>query len=246
MSRSFNGSTDVLNQGIAPLTAGPLTVCGWAWLDSTPAAATVYALGNNSASNPALLLDVVAGKSRLFIRDDAANQFAANGATAVTTTGWHHFLATVNSAQTASVIYLDGVSDGTGGGGTLTTWTLNRAAIGAYTIAGANGNFMPGKIAWISAWTAQLVQAEITSLAKGVSPLRIRPSALVSFSPVGLGSPDPDLMQRTRFTVTGTTIAANPPVQPPFAGIGGWRGAFKAAAAGTTFLSANLPLLGIG
>lgn len=85
-------------------------------------------------------------------------------------------------------------------------------------------------LADVAVWNAALTQAEISALARGLSPLRIRPGNLVALWPLAsnagyLNNIVANATAKT-LTLSGTApaIAADPPVQPWWPSIGGWRG----------------------
>lgn len=77
----------------------------------------------------------------------------------------------------------------------------------------------PGRLADAAFWNAALFAGEVAALARGVSPLRIRPTALLGYWPLfGVGSPEPDYSGNgNNGSITGSvTQADHAPVQAPF------------------------------
>lgn len=105
---------------------------------------------------------------------------ATTGTSGITTGVWYHGAAVYVSTSNRSV-FLDGAkfTNNT----SATPSGLARTTIGAFTAAGTIA-FFDGAIAEVGIWNAALADAEIASLAAGVSPLRIRPSALVLYVPL--------------------------------------------------------------
>lgn len=62
--------------------------------------------------------------------------------------------------------------------------------------------FYEGRIWEVAIWTVELTAAEILSLNKGVSPLKIRPESLLSYWPIlGRASPEPDIVGKRDATL---------------------------------------------
>lgn len=116
----------------------------------------------------------------------------------VSTGAWHHALCFQNG--TGSRVYLDGVAGGAAG----------AAAMGNHATSLAfGGNNFDGKIAEVAIWDVALVEAsEIPALAKGISPLLVRPQSLKGYWPIiGNVSPEPDLRNGNNATLTGSPTA---------------------------------------
>jgi hypothetical protein len=97
--------------------------------------------------------------------------------------------------------------------------------------------FWNGRIAEVAYWDVQLTDAEVTALANGVSPFRIRPADLHAYWKLhGLASPEPNCAttgDTRNLTLTGAPGQADhAPVATPFAGFMGWKGTISAVAAG--------------
>jgi hypothetical protein len=56
--------------------------------------------------------------------------------------------------------------------------------IGATIISAALANYMNGRVAEVGVWNVALTASEIESLASGISPLMVRPDALVFYAPM--------------------------------------------------------------
>jgi hypothetical protein len=151
----------------------------------------------------------------------ASTNFNGSEALALTSTSfvantWQHACGVFTSA-TSRAAYLNG-----GGVGTdttnLTPAGINRTFVGR--LSGADGSLfgsLNGAVAEAAIWSAALTAAEVASLAKGLSPLLIRPASLVCYWPIyGRQSPEPDWADGLPLTVNGTmTQAAHPRVYMP-------------------------------
>lgn len=117
-----------------------------------------------------------------------------------------------------------------GGSATETTLTapanINVTGIGSLTRSGNKGHFMGGDVAEAGVWNAALDAMEVAALAKGVSPVLVRPSKLVFYWP-GVRTAALDL-RGAPLTATNTpTVSDHPMIMRPKA----YRGYFAAAAA---------------
>jgi hypothetical protein len=90
---------------------------------------------------------------------------------------------------------------------------VSQTQIGA-RMAGAT--FANGTIAEVGVWNVALAAADFLALSKGISPLLVRPDALVAYWPlIGHASPEIDLRGRNELTVTGATQVAHPRIMYP-------------------------------
>jgi hypothetical protein len=98
----------------------------------------------------------------------------------------------------------------------ITPAGINRTLIGARILT-TPGAFADADIAECAAWNATLVQDEWAALAKGISPLLIRPDALLAYWPlIGRSSPEPDWVGGFDMTLTNSpTTAAHPRIIMP-------------------------------
>ncbi|HUY68593.1 MAG TPA: hypothetical protein VMV79_04765 [Alphaproteobacteria bacterium] len=139
--------------------------------------------------------------------------------TAAGTTAWQHLLLAYDASSPANdpVAYINGsavaMSSYSRASGTFVPgFSGNDFAIGnSY----ANTNLTwDGKIAEVALWNGVVLNAsEAAALAKGVSPLFMRPSALALYYPLtGLGSGEPDWgPSRFGATLTGTRFQPHAP-----------------------------------
>lgn len=233
MSRNFNGTTQYLSNTNAILAATPLTMACWFYSTNAAALQNLMEIGTDGTANHRFSLDANGSAAGDPIR--AGANTAAGLAVASTSTGyaintWQHACG-VWASTTDRKAYLNG-----GGEGTNTTSRvpagMNSTYIGARHNAAVD-TFIVGFIAEAAIWNAALNTSEIAALARGVSPLRIRPDNLKFYSPLfGVGSPEPDYIGGFHLTLNNApTQTDHAPVMPPFAYAQGWQGAFTAAAA---------------
>lgn len=125
-----------------------------------------------------------------------------SGGTGTIATGTWYSLTARLISSTSRDVWIDGVSSGSNAtSGTPTA----PVAIGI----GARAGVVPfsGSIADVGIWNVSLAQADIEALAAGVSPLLIRPDALLHYFPL-IDSGTLDLMAPAA-TVTGTLTKDN-------------------------------------
>lgn len=119
----------------------------------------------------------------------AKSSQTAVGATAVpvgglTSNRWYH-VAGVFETSTKRRCFVDGIS-GSENTSTMATFTgPNRVNAGCRLLSTfSTTERFNGKIAEIGVWTAVLTDIEIASLAKGISPAKVRPQSLEFYSPL--------------------------------------------------------------
>jgi Concanavalin A-like lectin/glucanases superfamily len=122
---------------------------------------------------------------------------------------WHHLLGVHRSSGNGQEFYLDGASAETGTSIVSNFYQYGGVALGAQP--GGNREFK-GRVAEWAVWDVVLTVAEIQSLAKGFSPLLVRPSALVYYAPASGGqSPEPDLVGGNSHVLNGNVTNAPGP-----------------------------------
>lgn len=112
---------------------------------------------------------------------DSAGFSVANGGTLDTN---QHHICCVSSGLTSHKIYVDGYLIDTDTNSTNPFNFINSLSIGAKNNKSSNQRYSSSDIANVSIWSAALTDAEITSLAKGFKPTRIRPQSLVFYAPL--------------------------------------------------------------
>lgn len=123
---------------------------------------------------------------------------------------WQHACARFVSATDRS-IFLDG---GSRGDETTSKTTTGHdiVAIG-YKDGSSDSQFLTGNLAEAAMWNVALSNDEVSLLAKGLSPLLMRPAALQMYAPLwGRGSPEPELIGGGGgFVVTGSGASLDHP-----------------------------------
>jgi hypothetical protein len=211
MARSFNGTSDII-KSTTPFTTATNSITLAAWFNRTGGTSGIQIIFINGSgqSNDGYCI-VASNADGKFYGIISGVAFMSGSATYSTNT-WHHGLITADGASPPNWgLYFDGVN--IGGRGPSTASTPTAVSAGAES---ASGNFFPGNVADAAVWTATLTQLEITALASGVRPNRIRPRSLAGWWPLdGLRSPEPDLSGFVHNgTLTGTAAAFGPPFAP--------------------------------
>jgi hypothetical protein len=180
-------SSQFLSMPSAPVASGPLTMACWFRTSNVTNTLSLICINDTATNNHHCLL------LRGDIAGDPVNIFSQSGASSggpITTTGfsantWGHACGVFSSNASRSVYF--------NGGGVATNTTnvptsgLIQSSIGGRRVgpSALNGvQFMEGQIAEVGIWNAALTAAEIASLAKGMTPDKIRPQNLVFYAPL--------------------------------------------------------------
>lgn len=220
MARDFTASSDKIDAGTGTDWTTATTVACWVKADSWLNDARLVHRWNSGSTQRFLLALNGTKKLTFTILNQASTGQTATGATTLSTTGrWYHFAGTFNPS-TRVACHIDGVEDGANttsiGSGLATGSPPRNFLIGRD--AGATAFNHDGQIAEVAAWNAVLSTAELAALAKGASPLAVRPGLLKFYLPLwGAGSPEIDLSGNGNTgTLTGTASADHAPVASPF------------------------------
>lgn len=214
MSRSFNDSTDYLEYAGAARAALPVTMACWVNADLVGADAAV-SLSTATALNSISIQLTNTGVLRARSSTTGGVVASADTTATVSANTWAH-IAGVFTSNTSRTAYIDG-------GNAVTNTTSNNPSASSFNTTNigvryetSRANYFGGEIAEVGIWSVALTAAEIASLAKGVSPLMIRPASLISYWPlIGQTSPEIDLHGRFEMTVSGAVAAEHPRVYMP-------------------------------
>lgn len=218
MSRVFaaGSSEHATYDGTPPVTAAPFTVSAWARRTEAGANTfrTVIGIGDKDVTSHQwhLQMQNFFGQNVKWQAQAGGTEAAATASGTWTTNQWHH-VAGVEASTTSRTAYLDGVA-GTANTTSRSPSGSDRISIGKVAeSAPAASEYFTGDIAEVGVWDVALTDAEIASLAKGVTPPNIRPANLVFYAPlVGKHSPEPDLVGGLSLTLSGTSASAHPRV----------------------------------
>lgn len=212
MARSFNGSNQYFWRAEAIITAYPVTMACWFSMTSFASARVLMGIGIAGSDHSALIYTGTDSKLRTFAQGQAA------ASTTVLSTGtWYHG-AGVFANATARAVLTNGAGKTADSVSASFPPSANRTYLGAQVYSGGITNYVSGQIAEAGMWSAALDDSEIASLAKGFSPLLVRPASLVAYWPLlGNLDPEPDFWAANH-AVTGVnspTSAAHPRVIYP-------------------------------
>ena len=213
MARLFDdGSSEYLEVSSTPVTAVPLTIAAWFYMDDavTWANRTLVNVVDSGSANNWFNLYVRAGDSnvvRAGTRSSSGWQYAESTTTYSAST-WHHACG-VWAAADDRAAYLDGANKGT------EATSITPAGIDSIDVArlgdSSPGNYFSGSLAEIAIWIAALIDAEVAALAAGASPLTIRPASLVAYWPL-IRDEDQDIVGAYSLSANGTpTVEVHPP-----------------------------------
>jgi hypothetical protein len=218
MSRSFNGTTDYLSYAGAVDAAHPMSFALWFNKPSTTFA-TAFSISNTNVSNPnrnSIILSNIANVRAFSANSGGTTTAGARSTATFSTNTWHHACA-VFSSNSSRTIYLDGGNSATN----TTTVGVNTGSfvattIGGFSNSGSIGQPYDGLIAEVAVWNGNLTADDAATLAKGISPLLVRPDILVAYWPLyGNASPEVELRNRYEMTVNGTTKDVQPRIFLP-------------------------------
>ena len=219
MARTFNGTTQRLAYAAA-IASRPFTIAVWFNLTSLTVTAEIFSILDNT-QNPGLdgyALDVSGTEGGDPVRAWYQTNGGATVGYAKTTAGpaantWTHGCGVFAAASTAA--YINGGNKGNAGTNTATA--PNSTNLGARFYGGAWSGFFPGRLAEAAIWDVALTDAEVVILAKGMSPLLMRPQSLVAYWPlIGRTSPEIELINGYGMSlVNAPTVGDHPPVLYP-------------------------------
>lgn len=139
-----------------------------------------------------------AASDKLIVQDDVGNVVTSSNAFSAST--WHHLGLTVNSSSEASV-FLDGTkTTGSAGGGTMGASITNRW--------GNTSTAADVEVAECAFWNAQLTDAEMTILSRGISAALVRPASLFHYLPAIRNVRD--TRRSTTITFSGGAVVEHP------------------------------------
>lgn len=216
MSRRGWSASNYLNYASGVVTATPLTMCAWAKTSITGADQTIVSIKNSVGTRDINIfsLRVSTGNAVNANTGDGSNNSSASTSTTISADTWFHACA-VFASSTSRAAYLNGAGKGTNTG-SRTPSGVNRTSIGVVNGTAVYDPFAPagtGDIAEVAIWNIALSDADVASLATGVSPLLVHPEALVGYWPlIGNNSPENNLLSNTSvMSITGSLSAAAHP-----------------------------------
>lgn len=210
-ARDFvRASSQFIECSTPTVTAYPVTLAGWFRTDDLTTNQVIVANATSGTGIGVYLIfrGLTAGDPLSATDYDGSTSAQANSGGSVTTNTWYHGGA-VYSGASSRAVFLNGSKT------TNTTTTSTNLAGTDRTNIGAliSGNsHLSGRAAEIGIWNVALTDDEMSALAAGLSPLRVRPSALVYYAP--LWGPIFDYVGRKSLVnQNGTTEVADHPLR---------------------------------
>ena len=195
----------------APVTDFPFTFGCWFRADSSTSNMTLMAIANKDVTNYWTRLFLTSTNYvRCQTRSGGGN---LHGTTSnqYTDGQWHHALG-VWASDTSRVAILDGDYGDSGSSTSLSETTgMDRLSLGRLGDSTAAAYF-DGGMAEVAIWNVALAQAEGEMLAKGISPLLVRPQSLILYMPLNMPSGDElDYVGLMTLTDNNTVTATDHP-----------------------------------
>lgn len=217
MARLFDdASSQRLEINLAVIAAVPLTLACWFRSNDLTVTQDLIAIADKDVDTHYFRL--IADGAAVGDPVSAVARGGGTSAIAVTSAGytantWQHACAVFTSA-TSRAAFLDGANKGTEATN-ATPAGMDRTSIGRLGRLTATA-YMSGEIAEAAVYSVALADAEVLMLSLGVSPLMVRPDALVAYWPLlGRYSPETDPVGAFDLTVTGATYADHPRIIYP-------------------------------
>jgi hypothetical protein len=187
MALVFDGSSQGLYVDKSIASAYPLTFAGWLYPDQSADYQAIISIGDsvNSYSEQCFIGTDNASAAICRIADDSANDENAQTSNSFTQYAWNHIVGVFAAAADRTVILNGDIANkGTDLSGSVNFPTMNRTAVGTQYANGGWHHRVDGRLAEVAAWRAALTDFEAQLLAMGLSPLLIRPSALIFYLPM--------------------------------------------------------------
>ena len=231
MALSFDGTDDFLSYAAAPVTAVPLSMAGWCYKTDAGASGTLLSIGNSlTVAQFALRYNNV--EDAVAISESVLGGFdIAVSSGAGVNNAWVH-CAAVFRTSTSRDAYRDGANKGSNTGDN-TPLAINQSIIGRQANSDAD-TFFPGYLADVALWNIDLSDTDVAALAKGVSPLHIRPDYLIAYWPLS-GRHSPEIDRVGGFQMTYNSVPVFVSNHPRLHKLYRKLGSIFAGGGGTTF-----------
>jgi len=246
MSRFFSGSNDRVYcedvVGFPSSDAHLITMACWVKLtDDVSADMNVmgYSPTDGDSEGFNLVLRSTPNRAGLLLRDGGGSSHATSSATLVTGV-WYH-ACVVNASITSRSAYVNGANK--------ISNTSNKTVNGAISLyfgtSGGNSRYLSNTyIAQPAVWDTALSDNEILMLAKGLSPLKVKPTSLCFYAPYfGRDTSDIDIINGNILTILNSPESSTD--EPPLSHLRKRNFSYKKTAAGESYTSSKFMLLGI-
>ena len=178
MASAFTGSSSQYLSATNPVSAAPFTMAAWARISNTSGNKGIVSLHSSTAQR---FLLYMSGSTPSFFVNDSVTFTQPQAGTASANT-WFH-VAAVEAAANSHKVVFNGTTSQTLTG-SRTPSGINGLVIGGDSANGNASNFMTGQIAEVGIWNVALADAEIASLADGMTCDKVRPQSLVFYAPL--------------------------------------------------------------
>lgn len=212
-----SAGSDFLGVAAAPLTGVPLTLSCWFNPDNVTGNHTLLGLFDDTSQADAFYISASGASTNdpLHAITVAANNFSFSLVNGFVAGSWQH-AGGVFGATTSRIAYLNGVA-GTPETTLRTPVGVDNTWIGKFQ--GTSTVYSDVSVAEAAVWDVALTAAEMAILAKGYSPLFVRPESLVGYWPlIGRLSPETSVVDSTynlALNGSGITTVAHPRIIYP-------------------------------
>lgn len=187
MAIDFNGTSEYYEETVGAVSGLPMTMACWFNKDNATGNQNLITISDDTKSwNIAYLVaaGAIAGDPVTIVTaENIAAIRSENTTSGFSASTWTHACG-VWTSSTSRKVFINGGSAGTGSASSNPSGFNNTQ----YAV-GKNGNpttyfqHFGGLIAEAAIWNVALTDAEVASLADGVSPAKIRPQSLVRYRP---------------------------------------------------------------
>lgn len=206
MAYSFNGSSDYLDLGSAPVSAEALTLHAWVNPTALAGAQCVASIGN-SAGSAQWQIRFNGDKGEAVSGTSGGTAAAATMAAPVVNGAWTTITGVFASPTSRSILVGNNIANKVTNTTSISVSGVNGLTIGTRYVSATRGAFFNGGIAEIAAWNTALTDDEIVAVNSGLSPLLVKPQNLVCFFPMIANTND--MLTQSALGVHGTTILAH-------------------------------------
>lgn len=178
MAYKFNGTSQYLKATYGTFSL-PLTIACWFYRGSSGQGALVE-LGSDTSGDAFMIYDGGGFFYALSYDNPVIQQSGLS--TSMKNNAWNHGVG-VFTSTTLRTAYLNGIA-GAASTSTSIVTGVDLIITGAQVVAGAYSYYYPQSIAEVAIWDIDLTAAEVSSLAKGMSPSLVRPQNLIYYTPM--------------------------------------------------------------
>ena len=220
-----DGNSECLQIAAAPLTGKPFTISCFMYRDDLTADACPVGIADTGGMRNYIFFRVfssdngsVPNQIVMVVRHEGGSEKVAWGPAELDTANqWYHIAGTMSSGNN-KYVYVDG-SPGALDFFYANPVSLDLTTLGAFERISGPQWPLSGGLAEVGFWNIDLDTSEISALAKGISPLLIRPQNLVAYWPLireGAAGVYRDIIGGLDTVASGgSATSAHPPVIYP-------------------------------